>query len=169
MRSVTSQLPQPVGTYWRTAATYNIFSANAHAERVSSYRHAARSIHSLRQPRYRARHALEKNRRPGADLSSSLLVLPEPPGFLSDGHLASQEEMIAAMFKYRVFDSDTQAHLRRLEFEESCGRLARWIRNRLHNAAVDSLDQAMRKFNLQVQIFTARESVRRPAAGHPSH
>lgn len=97
------------------------------------------------------------------------LVPPAPPKNLPDGSLAREEEMIAAMHKYRVYNSDVEAYLRRLEFEERCGRLTRSMRNRLHNAAIDALQLNVGKFNLQVRIFRARGHFRLAAGSDLRH
>lgn len=77
--------------------------------------------------------------------------------------------MIAAMFKYRVYNSDVEVYVRRLEFEEQCGRLTRAGRNRLHNGAIDTLRKNVDQFNLQIRIFKARGSLRLVAGSDVRH
>lgn len=77
--------------------------------------------------------------------------------------------MIAAMRRYRVYNSDVESYLRGLEFEEKCGRITHGIRDRLHNAAIDALRLNVGNFNLQVQIFRARSHFRLAAGSDLRH
>lgn len=77
--------------------------------------------------------------------------------------------MIAAMYRFRVYNSDVETYLKRLEFEERHGRINRATRDRLHNLAVDTLQQIVGQFNLQVRIFKARKTCRLVAGGDVRH
>jgi hypothetical protein len=51
------------------------------------------------------------------------LIPPAPPSTLPDGTIADEPQMIAAMYRYRIYNNVVEAYLTRLEFEERRGRI----------------------------------------------
>jgi hypothetical protein len=77
--------------------------------------------------------------------------------------------MIAAMHRFRVYNSDVEAYLRRLEFEKHHGRIDRATQHQLHNLAIDTLQKVVGRFNLQVRLFKVRQSSRLVAGSDVRH
>lgn len=94
---------------------------------------------------------------------------PAPPAAMPDGSTAGRQEMLAAMWAVRRYNSNIETYLKWLEFEEMSCRIDATTRTRLHNAAVDTLRETVERFNRQVRLFEARDDVRPARARMRSH
>lgn len=78
---------------------------------------------------------------------------PIAPSRVPDGATASEAEMLAAMQTLRRYDGDVSAYVKCLEFEVKRQRLTSVQQARLHNAAIDQLQQIADRFNDQLLVF----------------
>jgi predicted transglutaminase-like cysteine proteinase len=83
-------------------------------------------------------------------------VLPPAPSKIPDGNTASQQEMLTAMNTLKEYNGDVDTYTKCLEFEAKQNRLSRTDEEKMHNAAVDTLQKVAAKFNEQVRTFKAK-------------
>ena len=83
-------------------------------------------------------------------------VLPPAPSKIPDGNTATQQEMMTAMQTLKEYNQDVETYTKCLEFEASHNRLSNSDAQRMHNAAVDTLQKIAAKFNEQVRTFKAK-------------
>jgi hypothetical protein len=85
-------------------------------------------------------------------------VLPPAPSKIPDGNSASEQEMLTAMQTLKEYNSDVDTYTKCLDFEAKQNRMTKGEEERLHNAAVDTLQKIAAKFNEQVRTFKAKAS-----------
>jgi len=85
-------------------------------------------------------------------------VLPPAPSKIPDGSTANEQEMLTAMQTLKEYNSDVETYTKCLEFEAKQNRLSRAEEERMHNAAIDTLQKIANKFNEQVRTFKAKNS-----------
>jgi hypothetical protein len=83
-------------------------------------------------------------------------VLPPAPSKVPDGSTASEQEMVTAMQTLKQYNGDVDTYLKCLDFEAKQNKLTRSDQERMHNAAVDTLQKIADKFNAQVRTFKAK-------------
>ncbi len=83
-------------------------------------------------------------------------VLPPAPSKIPDGNSASEQEMLTAMQTLKEYNSDVDTYTKCLDFEAKQNRLSKGEQERLHNAAVDTLQKIAAKFNEQVRTFKSK-------------
>jgi hypothetical protein len=83
-------------------------------------------------------------------------VLPPAPSKIPDGNTASQQEMITAMNTLKEYNGDVDTYTKCLEFEAKQNRLSHVDEEKMHNAAVETLQKVAAKFNEQVRTFKAK-------------
>jgi hypothetical protein len=83
-------------------------------------------------------------------------VLPPAPSKIPDGSTATQQEMVTAMQTLKEYNSDVETYTKCLEFEAKQNHMSRIDEERMHNAAVDTLQKVAAKFNEQVRTFKAK-------------
>jgi len=83
-------------------------------------------------------------------------VLPPAPSKIPDGSTATQQEMVTAMNTMKEYNGDVDTYTKCLEFEAKQNRLSHADEERMHNAAVDTLQKVAAKFNEQVRTFKAK-------------
>jgi hypothetical protein len=84
-------------------------------------------------------------------------VLPPAPNKIPDGATASEQEMVTAMQTLKEYNGDVDTYLKCLEFEAKQNRLSAGDQEKMHNAAVDTLQKVATKFNEQVRTFKAKK------------
>jgi predicted transglutaminase-like cysteine proteinase len=83
-------------------------------------------------------------------------VLPPAPSKIPDGNSASEQEMITAMQTLKEYNADVETYLKCLEFETKQNRLSPGDQEKMHNAAVDTMQKVATKFNEQVRTFKSK-------------
>jgi hypothetical protein len=83
-------------------------------------------------------------------------VLPPPPSKIPDGSTATQAEMVTAMNTLKEYNGDVETYNKCLEFEAKQNHMSKADEERMHNAAVDTLQKIANKFNEQVRTFKAK-------------
>jgi hypothetical protein len=83
-------------------------------------------------------------------------VLPPAPSKIPDGNTASEQEMITAMNTLKEYNSDVETYIKCLEFEAKQNHVSRMDEEKMHNAAVETLQRIAAKFNEQVRTFKAK-------------
>lgn len=83
-------------------------------------------------------------------------VLPPPPSKIPDGSTATQQEMVTAMNTLKEYNGDVETYNKCLEFEAKQNHMSKADEERMHNAAVDTLQKIATKFNEQVRTFKAK-------------
>ena len=84
-------------------------------------------------------------------------VLPPAPSKIPDGSTATQQEMVTAMNTMKEYNGDVDTYTKCLEFEAKQNRLSHADEERMHNAAVDTLQKVAAKFNEQVRTFKSKK------------
>ena len=83
-------------------------------------------------------------------------VLPPAPSKVPDGKTASEQEMLTAMQTLKEYNGDVDTYLKCLDFEAKQNHLSSGDQEKLHNAAVDTLQKIANKFNEQVRTFKSK-------------
>ena len=83
-------------------------------------------------------------------------VLPPAPSKIPDGSTASEQEMVTAMQTLKEYNADVDTYLKCLDFEAKQNRLSAGDQEKMHNAAVDTLQKVANKFNEQVRVFKSK-------------
>jgi len=83
-------------------------------------------------------------------------VLPPAPSKVPDGKTASEQEMVTAMQTLKEYNGDVDTYLKCLDFEAKQNHLSSGDQEKLHNAAVDTLQKIASKFNEQVRTFKSK-------------
>ena len=83
-------------------------------------------------------------------------VLPPAPSKVPDGKTASEQEMVTAMQTLKEYNGDVDTYLKCLDFEAKQNHLSSGDQEKLHNAAVDTLQKIANKFNEQVRTFKSK-------------
>ena len=84
-------------------------------------------------------------------------LLPSPPSKIPDGQTAGEQEMVTAIGTLKEYNSDVETYLKCLDFEHRQNHLSATDQDRLHNAAVETLQRVANKFNAQVRTFNAKK------------
>src|SRR5215472_16477352 len=77
-------------------------------------------------------------------------LLPPAPSKVPDASTASEQEMVSAMETLKQYNGDVDTYLKCLDFEAKQNRLSAGDQEKMHNAAVDTLQKVASKFNEQV-------------------
>jgi hypothetical protein len=83
-------------------------------------------------------------------------VLPPAPSKIPDGKTANEQEMVTAMQTLKEYNGDVDTYLKCLDFEAKQNRMSGGDQEKLHNAAVDTLQKVASKFNEQVRTFKSK-------------
>jgi len=83
-------------------------------------------------------------------------MLPPAPSKIPDGATASDDEMHAIMTTMADYETDVNNYLKCLAFEVTQGRLPAQTEERLRNAALDSHQAAVTRFNAQMRVYMRR-------------
>jgi hypothetical protein len=91
--------------------------------------------------------------------------LPPAPSKVPDAGTASEQEMVTALQTLKQYNGDVDTYLKCLEFEAKQNRLSRVEQDKMHNAAVDTLQKIADKLNAQVRAFKAKNGLSAASSG----
>lgn len=92
-------------------------------------------------------------------MASSALAgctLPPAPSKIPDGATAGDDEMRVTMIAMADYEADVSNYIKCLEFETSQGRLSAQDQARQRDAALESHQAVMTRFNAQMRLYMAR-------------